>query len=142
MNHTKYTPELGTKILELMSQGYSIVGAAGKLGIGRQTVYDWEKQHEPFRNLMQVARAARQAHWEEEALETMSGPRVAMITKALGAMRSPDWSEDKRLEIDVNHTHNHTLQIADLTTEQLASLAAMLAPKEASPLVIDHDEDD
>ena len=62
--------------------------------------------------------------------------------KALGGMRSPDWSEDKRLEIDVNHNHNHTLQIADLTTEQLASLAAMLAPKEASILTIDLSEED
>lgn len=126
---SSYTHEIGAKVFELMSQGYSIVGAAGKLGVGRQTIYDWQSQHESFKALMDKAKAARQAHWEQEALETTSGPRVAMITKALGAMRSPDWSEDKRLEIDVNHNHNHTLQIADLTTEQLASLAAMLAPK-------------
>ena len=139
---TKYTPEIGTLILDKMRQGYSLVAAASFADVGRTTVYDWLERYPEFKRLYHLAQAYRQAHWEEEALTTTSAARVTMITKALGGMRSPDWSEDKRLEIDVNHNHNHTLQIADLTTEQLASLAAMLAPKEASPLTIDHDEDD
>ncbi len=98
-SQSSYTPEIGAKVFELMSQGYSIVGAAGKIGIGRQTIYDWQNQHESFRALMEKAKAARQAHWEQEALETTSGARVTMITKALGGMRSPDWSDDSRLEI-------------------------------------------
>lgn len=96
---TVYSPEICSKVYELMSQGFSIVGAAGKLGIGRQTIYDWVHKYPEFAALMEKAKAARQAHWEQEALETTSGARVTMITKALGGMRSPDWSDDSRLEI-------------------------------------------
>lgn len=96
---TVYTPTIGVEVYELMAQGFSIVGAAGKLGIGRQTIYDWTHKYPEFAALMEKAKAARQAHWEQEALETTSGPRVTMITKALGGMRSPDWSDDSRIEL-------------------------------------------
>jgi len=98
-NQSSYTPEIGAKVFDLMSQGFSIVGAAGKLGIGRQTIYDWSNANESFRALMEKAKAARQAHWEEELLKTTSAPRVTAGLKALGGMRSPDWSDDSRIEL-------------------------------------------
>jgi transposase len=123
-----------------MSQGYSIVGAAGKLGIGRTTIYDWQHQFPEFKLLIDKAKAARQAHWEAEALETQSGARVTMITKALAGMRSQDWSEDKRVEIELNSNVNHTLKIDQLSAEQLESLALMFAPKADDSLLIEHEE--
>lgn len=128
-----YTPETGAKVFELMSQGYSIVGAAGKLGIGRQTIYDWQNQHESFRALMEKAKAARQAHWEQEALETTSGPRVTMITKALGGMRSPDWSDDSRIELTGANGAPLVQTVQFVVVDS----------REEKPLTIDHsDEDD
>lgn len=94
-----YEPSIGVKVLELMSQGFSIVGAAGKLGIGRSTVYYWYDKHPEFASLVDKAKAARQAHWEEELLTTTSAPRVTAGLKALGGMRSPDWSDDSRIEL-------------------------------------------
>ena len=124
-----YTPEIGATILKHMEDGYSLVAAAAHVNVGVRTIYDWLEKYPEFKLLHDVAKAKRQLWWETDLKTTQSGARVTAGLKALGGMRSPDWSEDKRLEIDVNHNHNHTLQIADLTTEQLASLAAMLAPK-------------
>lgn len=136
----KYTPELGAKILQLMSEGYSIVAAAGMCDVGRQTIYDWRNSNESFRNLLEIAHAKRAAHWETELKETQSGARVTVGLKALGGMKLDEWSDNKQITIDQTVNHNHTLQIADLTTEQLASLAAMLAPKADDSLLIEHEE--
>ncbi len=129
---SSYTPEIGAKVFDLMSQGYSIVGAAGKIGVGRQTIYDWQSQHESFKALMEKAKAARQAHWEQEALETTSGPRVTMITKALGGMRSPDWSDDSRIE--VTGANGAPL----VSTVQFV----VIDSRDENPLVIDHEGED
>jgi len=141
---TKYSPKVVNTIFEKMSEGYSLVAAAAFADVGRRTVYEWIDQHPEFAELYSLAQAKRQAYWETEALTTQSGPRVTMITKALGGMRSADWSDDSRLQVDVNHSHNHTLKLGELSADQLESLALMLAPKTSDVLVIEHapsDED-
>lgn len=96
---TKYSPKAVNTIFEKMSEGYSLVAAAAFADVGRKTVYDWVDRYPEFAELYALAQAKRQAWWETEALSTQSGPRVTMITKALGGMRSPDWSDDSRLEL-------------------------------------------
>ncbi len=96
---TKYSPKVVNTIFEKMSEGYSLVAAAAFADVGRRTVYEWIDQYPEFAETYALAQAKRQAYWETEALTTNSGPRVTMITKALGGMRSPDWSDDSRLEI-------------------------------------------
>jgi len=96
---TKYSPKVVNTIFEKMSEGYSLVAAAAFADVGRRTVYEWIDQHPEFAETYALAQAKRQLWWETEALTTNSGPRVTMITKALGGMRSADWSDDSRLEI-------------------------------------------
>ena len=96
---TKYSPKVVNTIFEKMSEGYSLVAAAAFADVGRRTVYEWIDQHPEFAETYALAQAKRQLWWETEALTTTSGPRVTMVTKALGGMRSADWSDDSRLEI-------------------------------------------
>lgn len=96
---SKYTPDIGRKILEYMEQGYSLVAAAAHVEIGRQTVYDWKAAHPEFKALIELGMSKRQAHWEKEALETQSGPRVTMISKALAGTKDSSWSDSQSLEI-------------------------------------------
>lgn len=127
-----YEPSIGVKVYDLMAQGFSIVGAAGKLGIGRSTIYYWYDKYPEFATLVDKAKAARQAHWEQEALETTSGPRVTMITKALGGMRSPDWSDDSRLEITGANGAPLVQTVQFVVVDS----------REDKPLTIEHGEDD
>jgi len=94
-----YTPEIGLKILEKMSEGFSLVAAASFVDVGRTTIYEWLERFPEFKSLYTLAQAKRQAHWEQELLTTGSSARVTAGLKALGGMRSPDWSDDSRLEI-------------------------------------------
>ncbi len=129
---SSYTPEIGQVILDKMSEGYSLVAAASFAEVGRMTVYDWLERYPEFKKLYHLAQAKRQAVWEQEALTTTSGPRVTMITKALGGMRSPDWSDDSRIE---------------LTGAEGAPLInniafTILDPRRDDVKVIEHEEDD
>lgn len=96
---SKYTPEIGRKILEYMEQGYSLVAAAAHVEVGRSTVYNWKEEHPEFKALIELGMSKRQAHWEKEALETQSGPRVTMISKALAGTKDSSWSDSQSLEI-------------------------------------------
>lgn len=131
MRQTKYTPDIGVKILELMEQGLSLFAACGEVNVGRTTVYEWLDRHPEFASLIELAKQKRQVFLERRLMkDDATGP---MATSTIFALKnaSADWREDQssKLTIDQTVNHNHTLQIADLTTEQLAALAAMLAPK-------------
>lgn len=129
---TKYTPEIGTLILDKMKQGFSLVAAASFAEVGRTTVYDWLERYPEFKRLYHLAQAHRQAHWEQELLTTTNASRVTAGLKALGGMRSPDWSDDSRLEI----TGANGVPLVQ--TVQFV----VVDSREDKPLTIEHDEDD
>ena len=66
---TKFTPELGEKICELIACGWLMKDAAGHLGIPAETVCRWVVKHETFRETYAVARGQRTEIWAEEIIE-------------------------------------------------------------------------
>lgn len=70
---TLYKPEYCETVVSLMAGGYSIAGVAGKLGVSRQTVYDWGDAHPEFLDALNTARAASALWWEDRAIELASG---------------------------------------------------------------------
>lgn len=128
-----YTPEIGAAILKHMEDGYSLIAAAAHVNVGARTVYDWMDRYPEFKALYDVAKAKRQLWWETDLKNTSSGARVTAGLKALGGMRSPDWSDDSRIE---------------LTGAEGAPLInniafTILDPRRDEPArVIEHEEDD
>jgi terminase small subunit-like protein len=66
---SKFTPELGEKICELVSCGWLMKDAARHFGIPPETVCRWVVKHEAFRAAYEVARAQRTEIWAEEIIE-------------------------------------------------------------------------
>ena len=66
---TKFTPELGEKICELVACGWLMKDAARRFGIAAETVCRWVVKHEDFRAAYAVARAQRTEIWAEEIIE-------------------------------------------------------------------------
>jgi hypothetical protein len=56
-----YTPEIGEKILALMSEGMTVTEACDALGLYRATVYRWAER-EPFASILARAKAALAEH--------------------------------------------------------------------------------
>src|ERR1044071_3221939 len=65
---TKFTPELGEKICELVACGWLMKDTARHFGIAPETVCRWRLKHDDFRALYEQARLG--------PLDTLSGGRV------------------------------------------------------------------
>ena len=55
---TKYDPAYCDEIIEVCSQGHSITGFAGKIGVDRDTISEWAKVHPEFSVALKRAKAA------------------------------------------------------------------------------------
>ena len=63
----KYKPEFCDRIIELGKMGFSQAQMAADIGIAKQTITDWAKQHSDFSDALMHARTFSQAWWEREA---------------------------------------------------------------------------
>lgn len=95
---TTYDPTLGERIVAIMSEGLSLAAAAAECDVHRARVYDWEKQHPDFAELVALARVKRQAFLERRLLKAEIG---AIVTSSIFALKNaaPDDFKDKQ-EID------------------------------------------
>lgn len=62
---SKYDPSMCEKVIEWGKQGKSKTWMAAELGISKQRIYDWEEQHEEFRDAITRAMALSQQWWED-----------------------------------------------------------------------------
>lgn len=95
---TAYDPSLGERIVAIMTEGLSLAAAAAECDVHRARVYDWEKQHTDFAELVALARVKRQAFLERRLLKAEIG---AVVTSSIFALKNaaPDDFKDKQ-EID------------------------------------------
>ena len=115
---TRYDPDFGEKIIEIMSEGFSLVAAASCIGVGRTTVYEWRDKHPEFAKMLEIAAAKRQHVLEKDLLNAKEGP---VVTSRIFALKnaSPDWREKKEVE----HSGSiGTMDLSKLTDEELAIL--------------------
>lgn len=99
---TTYKPEYGVKILEAMSQGYSLVAAASMIDVHRRRVYDWMEVHEDFAALVELGKAKRQLFLETRLMkEEATGPQTTANIFAL-KNASADWREDTKQQLEVS----------------------------------------
>lgn len=73
---TKYNPEHNELLIEMMSQGKSVVQFCAAIGIARKTFYEWVKLNEEFSNTFIRAKTLCEAHWETELQSMMYDSKV------------------------------------------------------------------
>ena len=97
---TKYTPELAQVVLDAMASGHSVAGAAGKAKVCRRTVYQWAEDIPEFSHVLNAARAASAAWWEQRAIDIAGGDdgNAAVTIFALKNRVADEWRD--RQEID------------------------------------------
>lgn len=68
---TKYDPKYCQELIEHMKEGYSYESFAGRLGVARSTLYEWEKHHPEFSDTKKTAIELSLYHWEKVGKEGM-----------------------------------------------------------------------
>lgn len=107
---TDFTPELGEKILSLMSQGFSLVAAAAELDVHRQRVYEWKERHPEFADTINLAMGKRQLFLERRLISADASPIVISSIFALKNAAPEDWRE----RVETQHSGTVTLQAQPL----------------------------
>ena len=119
---SKYDPRYCEMVIEDMSKGYSLTAFAGLIGVNRDTIHEWTKEHPEFSEAVTRAKAARLRNWEDVAIKMRTnggGPGGATITVfGLKNMGGDEWSDTQKLEAKVESKVEHSADdsFADLVT--------------------------
>lgn len=70
---TKYNPEYCQLIAKWMKKGHSKLFVAGRLGISRDTLYEWCRKYPEFSDTIKVGEMQSYAYWEELGMKAMLG---------------------------------------------------------------------
>ena len=91
---TKYDPKFCEVAIEVMSQGFSKTALAGHIGVSRDTLLEWAKQHPAFSGAIGIAVTGRVLKLETDLLSAESGH---VVTSRIFALKnaSPDEWRDK-----------------------------------------------
>jgi transposase len=108
-------------VIEDMAQGYSLAAFAGKIGVGRDTIYRWVREHSAFSDAVNRASMGRQRAFESRLLTAEKGAQAAAAIFGLKNVAPEDWKEVR----EVKHDHTHALH--RLTDAQLYDIAARKA---------------
>lgn len=95
---TVYTDDLGERIIAIMEEGLSLAAAAAECGVHRQRVYEWERVHPDFGELVALARVKRQAFLERRILKADTGPIVTSSIFALKNAAPDDWRDKQEID--------------------------------------------
>lgn len=138
---SKYSPDVGEKVLEVMSKGFSFTSAAAVVGVTPTTLHQWVHDHPEFSETVRIAKAARVLALEGTMLETSSAAVVGSRKFALiNAQRlNPDNERDwapENTQIAISNPDGSKLEVQD----PVALAAAMAQAIAAGQQPADEDE--
>lgn len=100
---TDYDPAFCERVIDLGNTGASIAEMAFELGVCRNTLKTWAKEHEAFLTAFTRAQLASQVWWERKGrtgMEKSSSEFQASVWSRSMAARFPDdWREVKGTEL-------------------------------------------
>lgn len=132
---SEYRPEYCALLLEsTKAEGISLAAFAGVIGVARDTIYEWRKQHREFSDACSRAKPMRQLWWERKLGRSRKGAETAASMFALRNIDPTEWRDVRQ----VQHQHAHAVQT--LTDTQLFAIAAGSTAGDAG--VIDADYED
>jgi len=90
-----YQPEFCQIAVETLSEGHSLTGLAGRLGVARSTVFKWRDDYPEFNEACIQGMAAATYWWEQRARESAAGGKgnPATIIFGLKNRAADDWRE-------------------------------------------------
>lgn len=100
---TEYQEDMCQEVINFGKLGYSRTAIAAKLGISRNTLYQWVKQYPEFHDAMEKAVEESQIFWEDTLRMTAIGViEKGSATATIFALKSQfqqDWKDIKTTEL-------------------------------------------
>lgn len=98
---SEYKAAYCKEVRDYMGSGYSLTAFAGKIGVSRDTVYEWEKTKPEFSDAIKRARAGR-VNCLENRLLTGEGD-VAPTIFALKNACPDEWRKEPAVEVTLHN---------------------------------------
>lgn len=93
---TKYLPEFCEQLIECMSRGLSFEAFAGKIGVHKDTLYEWFKKHPEFSDAKKIGESLSLLYWEELGIKLITGEIDGNPTPWIFNMRNRfGWSDQR-----------------------------------------------
>ena len=110
---TKYSPEIGEVVFDLMDDGLSVVQVARKLNIARSTLYLWASENPDFSDTFTRAREAAESALEYKFNEWMLDKNVNQSLIKLYFANRFGWSENDAAAEDQAAPKSIQVEIVD-----------------------------
>jgi hypothetical protein len=85
-----------------MAKGFSLTAFAGEIGMSRETIYVWERQHAEFGDAVKRARAVRVLYWEKRLIKAERTEATPIIF-ALKNACADEWRQTPEISVSLNH---------------------------------------
>lgn len=98
---SSYNPDHCERVVEFLSDGYSLQAFAGEIGVSRSTVYKWMDEHEAFSDAVKIAQAKSALAWEKRlrSLSLTGEGNPTAIIFGLKNRASEEWRDVKATEL-------------------------------------------
>jgi len=103
---SKYEPRFCQAVVDMMGQGFSKTAFAGSIGVSRDTLMNWCREHEEFFSAVKRGETARLQFLEQKLLDGIGTSSNA--TREIFALKNaaPDeWRDRQEISSDVRVTH-------------------------------------
>lgn len=101
---TKYKPEYCDYAIHYLGKGFSKEALAGILCISKNTLYEWIKAHEDFKDAITIGEAKSQVHWEnltvQHVVHTKNGKQINGQVYGLNMKNRFGWSDKKEIALE------------------------------------------
>jgi len=115
---SSYKPEFCQRIVSFMAKGFSLTAFAGEIGVSRETIYAWERNHPEFGEAVKRARAARVLYWETRLIKAQRNEATPIIF-ALKNACADEWRQQPDLSVNVNTPAASNILVEDANANDL-----------------------
>jgi hypothetical protein len=110
---TKYNKTICKRVLELFSEGKSVIQVAAELNVCRDTLYTWAKEHSEFSDTLIRGLTKAEAYWEQIA-QAGAAAQITVNTGMLSLILKCRYHWTETQEIDLKGD----MSITNLTPEE------------------------
>ncbi len=124
-----YDPYYCDLVIGMGAEGKSKAQIAARLGISRQCMNEWEKQHKEFGDATKAAQDLALAWWEDAGQQNMTRQgfnAAAFIFQMKNRFRA-DYREKTELDVTADHKHHHASEPVSDTHSWAAGLLGSAA---------------
>ena len=98
--------------IEFLKDGYSVAAFAGKIGVAKSTIYEWEKNHPEFSDAIKIGQAGAVYWWEtaNRKLATTGEGNATACVFGLKNRASDEWRDKTEQEVSGELTVNKVVR--------------------------------